>query len=41
MGVGVMGDPTIRSLSFLMSGNFPDGDPYAGLEDTLGLFEFG
>jgi alkanesulfonate monooxygenase SsuD/methylene tetrahydromethanopterin reductase-like flavin-dependent oxidoreductase (luciferase family) len=31
----------IRSLSFLTPGNFPDDDPYAGLEDTLQLFEFG
>ena len=36
-----MGEPRIRSLSFLTPGNFPDEDPYAGLEDTLGLFEFG
>ena len=41
MGVGVVGEPRIRSLSFLTPGNFPDEDPYAGLEDTLGLFEFG
>jgi alkanesulfonate monooxygenase SsuD/methylene tetrahydromethanopterin reductase-like flavin-dependent oxidoreductase (luciferase family) len=32
---------TIRSLSFLTPGNFPDDDPYAGLEATLRLFEFG
>ena len=31
----------IRSLSFLSPGNFPDNDPYAGLEDTLRLFELG
>jgi alkanesulfonate monooxygenase SsuD/methylene tetrahydromethanopterin reductase-like flavin-dependent oxidoreductase (luciferase family) len=31
----------IRSLSFLSPGNFPDDDPYAGLEDTLRLFEYG
>jgi len=31
----------IRSLSFLSPGNFPDDDPYAGLEDTLRLFELG
>ena len=32
---------TIRSLSFLTPGNFPDDDPYTGLEATLRLFEFG
>ncbi|GAA4638290.1 LLM class flavin-dependent oxidoreductase [Actinoallomurus vinaceus] len=32
---------TIRSLSFLSPGNYPDDDPYAGLEATLRLFEFG
>ncbi len=31
----------IESLSFLTPGNYPDEDPYAGLEDTLRLFEFG
>src|ERR1700691_5844390 len=31
----------IRSLSFLSPGNFPDEDPYAGLEETLQLFEYG
>jgi alkanesulfonate monooxygenase SsuD/methylene tetrahydromethanopterin reductase-like flavin-dependent oxidoreductase (luciferase family) len=31
----------IRSLSFLSPGNFPDDDPYAGLEETLRLFEYG
>jgi hypothetical protein len=31
----------IRSLSFLSPGNFPDDDPYAGLEETLRLFELG
>jgi alkanesulfonate monooxygenase SsuD/methylene tetrahydromethanopterin reductase-like flavin-dependent oxidoreductase (luciferase family) len=31
----------IRSLSFLSPGNFPDQDPYAGLEQTLRLFEYG
>ncbi|GAA4611870.1 LLM class flavin-dependent oxidoreductase [Actinoallomurus liliacearum] len=31
----------IRSLSFLTPGNYPDDDPYAGLEATLRLFEFG
>jgi alkanesulfonate monooxygenase SsuD/methylene tetrahydromethanopterin reductase-like flavin-dependent oxidoreductase (luciferase family) len=34
-------EPAIRSLSFLSPGNFPDDDPYTGLEDTLELFEFG
>jgi len=28
----------IRSLSFLSPGNFPDDDPYPGLEDTLRPF---
>lgn len=32
---------TVRSLAFLTPGNFPDDDPYAGLEDTLQLFEYG
>ncbi|MFC5752372.1 LLM class flavin-dependent oxidoreductase [Actinomadura rugatobispora] len=31
----------IRSLSFLSPGNYRDDDPYAGLEATLRLFEFG
>ncbi|WP_019629790.1 LLM class flavin-dependent oxidoreductase [Actinomadura atramentaria] len=31
----------VESLSFLSPGNYPDDDPYSGLEDTLGLFEFG
>jgi len=31
----------IRPLSFLSPGNFPDDDPYSGLEDTLRLFEYG
>ena len=31
----------IHSLSFLSPGNFPDDDPYAGLEETLRLFEYG
>jgi hypothetical protein len=31
----------IHSLSFLPPGNFPDDDPYAGLEETLRLFEYG
>jgi alkanesulfonate monooxygenase SsuD/methylene tetrahydromethanopterin reductase-like flavin-dependent oxidoreductase (luciferase family) len=35
------GEPVIRSLSFLTPGNFPDENPYAGLEDTLRLFELG
>ncbi|MGK8503242.1 LLM class flavin-dependent oxidoreductase [Nocardia asiatica] len=33
--------PRIRTLSFLTPGNYPDDDPYAGLEDTLRLFEYG
>ncbi len=33
--------PVIRSLSFLLPGNFPDDDPRAGLEDTRQLFELG
>lgn len=43
MGAGVMSGPgpVIRSLSFLLPGNFPDDDPHAGLEDALQLFEFG
>ncbi|MFF7943209.1 LLM class flavin-dependent oxidoreductase [Nocardia gamkensis] len=38
-----MSDSTsgIRTLSFLTPGNYPDDDPYAGLEDTLRLFEYG
>ncbi|WP_029290821.1 LLM class flavin-dependent oxidoreductase [Cellulomonas sp. HZM] len=32
---------TIRSLAFLTPGNFPDDDPYAGLEETLALFAYG
>ncbi|MBF6340974.1 LLM class flavin-dependent oxidoreductase [Nocardia abscessus] len=38
-----MNDPTpqIRTLSFLTPGNYADDDPYAGLEDTLQLFEYG
>lgn len=38
-----MSDPTpqIRTLSFLTPGNYSDDDPYAGLEDTLQLFEYG
>ncbi|MBR7834294.1 LLM class flavin-dependent oxidoreductase [Actinospica durhamensis] len=33
--------PQIHSIAFLTPGNFPDDDPYAGLEDTLRLFEYG
>jgi hypothetical protein len=33
--------PRITSLAFLTPGNFADDDPYAGLEDTLQLFEYG
>jgi alkanesulfonate monooxygenase SsuD/methylene tetrahydromethanopterin reductase-like flavin-dependent oxidoreductase (luciferase family) len=33
--------PLIRSLSFLTPGNYPDEDPYSGLEETLQLFAFG
>ncbi|GGN98857.1 monooxygenase [Actinoplanes lobatus] len=32
---------TARTLAFLTPGNYPDNDPYAGLEDTLQLFEYG
>jgi alkanesulfonate monooxygenase SsuD/methylene tetrahydromethanopterin reductase-like flavin-dependent oxidoreductase (luciferase family) len=32
---------TIQSLAFLTPGNFPDDDPYGGLEDTLRQFEYG
>ena len=32
--------PAIRSLAFLTPGNFPDDDPYAGLESTLRLFSY-
>ena len=32
---------TVRSLAFLTPGNFPDDDPYAGLEATLALFAYG
>lgn len=31
----------ISSLSFLTPGNYPDDDPYIGLEQTLRLFELG
>jgi alkanesulfonate monooxygenase SsuD/methylene tetrahydromethanopterin reductase-like flavin-dependent oxidoreductase (luciferase family) len=31
----------LRSLSYLTPGNFPDDDPYAGLEATLQLYELG
>lgn len=37
MGAGA---PSITKLSLLTPGNYPDGDPAAGLEDTLRLFEF-
>ncbi|GAA2010976.1 LLM class flavin-dependent oxidoreductase [Catenulispora yoronensis] len=33
--------PKISTLSFLTPGNFPDDDPYTGLEQTLALFELG
>jgi hypothetical protein len=33
--------PRITSLAFLAPGNCADDDPYAGLEDTLQLFEYG
>lgn len=36
-----MSSPTITSLAFLTPGNFADHDPYPGLEETLGLFEYG
>lgn len=32
---------TISTLSFLTPGNYPEDDPYSGLEDTLRLFEYG
>ncbi|MCX4759434.1 LLM class flavin-dependent oxidoreductase [Streptomyces sp. NBC_01275] len=31
----------LTSLAFLTPGNFADDDPYTGLEETLGLFEYG
>lgn len=31
----------ISNLSFLTPGNYPDDNPYSGLEDTLQLFEYG
>jgi alkanesulfonate monooxygenase SsuD/methylene tetrahydromethanopterin reductase-like flavin-dependent oxidoreductase (luciferase family) len=34
-------EPTVRSLSLLVPGSFSDADPYAGLESTLRLFEYG
>lgn len=34
-------DHTITSLSFLTPGNYPDDDPWRGLEDTLLLFGYG
>jgi len=36
-----MSTPAIDSLAFLTPGNFADDDPYAGLENTLRLFEYG
>ncbi|SHN43417.1 LLM class flavin-dependent oxidoreductase [Cryptosporangium aurantiacum] len=33
--------PSIRTLAFLTPGNYPDDDPYRGLEDTLRQFEYG
>lgn len=33
------GTPSIAKLSLLTPGNYPDGDPATGLEDTLLLFE--
>ncbi|MBL7500433.1 LLM class flavin-dependent oxidoreductase [Frankia sp. CNm7] len=33
--------PRITSLAFLTPGNYPDDDPYSGLEETLSLFELG
>ncbi|ONH27579.1 monooxygenase [Pseudofrankia asymbiotica] len=30
----------MASLAFLTPGNYPDDDPYAGLEETLELFEY-
>jgi alkanesulfonate monooxygenase SsuD/methylene tetrahydromethanopterin reductase-like flavin-dependent oxidoreductase (luciferase family) len=35
------GPATISSLAFLSPGNYPDEDPYVGLEETLQLFEYG
>ncbi|MGI5219735.1 LLM class flavin-dependent oxidoreductase [Nocardia sp. CA-290969] len=35
------GEPSITKLALLTPGNYPDGDPAAGLEDTLRLFEYG
>lgn len=32
--------PSITKLALLTPGNYPDGDPAVGLEDTLRLFEF-
>ncbi|EXG82226.1 LLM class flavin-dependent oxidoreductase [Cryptosporangium arvum] len=32
---------TIQSLAFLTPGNYPDDDPYLGLENTLRQFEYG
>ncbi|MEW1718215.1 LLM class flavin-dependent oxidoreductase [Streptomyces sp. NPDC093109] len=36
-----MSTPGITSLAFLTPGNFDDGDPSTGLEETLRLFEYG
>ncbi|MFF0223525.1 LLM class flavin-dependent oxidoreductase [Streptomyces sp. NPDC004629] len=36
-----MSAPTITSLAFLTPGNFADDDAWTGLEETLGLFEYG
>ncbi|PKV82115.1 LLM class flavin-dependent oxidoreductase [Nocardia fluminea] len=36
-----MSAPRISTLAFLTPGNYLDDDPYAGLEDTLRLFEYG
>lgn len=36
-----MSTPKITSLALLTPGTFADDDPYAGLEETLQLFEYG
>ncbi|MDT7842041.1 LLM class flavin-dependent oxidoreductase [Streptomyces justiciae] len=36
-----MTTPALTSLAFLTPGNFADDDPHTGLEETLGLFEYG
>ncbi|MFK0174034.1 LLM class flavin-dependent oxidoreductase [Streptomyces sp. NPDC090306] len=36
-----MSNPALSSLAFLTPGNFADGDPATGLEETLALFEYG